>query len=101
MPSIDVTQSLAQNFDSSKPSPNETEDSLQSLIRLVEHKIMANNPINGHQFLLDIMKRVELREKDWKPYAHFDPYTYTRNLIHQAPNFHWILLCWGPNQCRY
>ena len=35
--------------------------------------------------------------KDWKKYAKFDKYKYTRNLVHEGNGkFNLMLLCWAP-----
>ena len=34
---------------------------------------------------------------DWKKYAHFDPYKYTRNLVDEGNGkYNMLILCWGP-----
>ena len=37
------------------------------------------------------------RPEDWKKYAKFDKYRYTRNLVHEGNGkFNLMLLCWAP-----
>ncbi|CAK9301094.1 unnamed protein product [Gordionus sp. m RMFG-2023] len=51
---------------------------------------------------IDVLKKVmenyESNENEWGPYAYFDPYRYTRNLIDKGNGkYNLMLLCWGPN----
>ncbi|KAJ1505701.1 hypothetical protein HMI54_005757 [Coelomomyces lativittatus] len=67
-------------------------------IRLLfeKNKHFDINELQRHIFSL--LQNCELDEKEWRDYAHFNQWTYARNLIDQVhEQFHILLLCWGPN----
>ena len=44
---------------------------------------------------------VQSNEADWKKYAHFDQFKYTRNLVDDGNGkFNLLVLCWGEGQAR-
>jgi len=49
--------------------------------------------------LVDYFHSFPLAEEDWKPFAFWDDYCYTRNLVDDGNgHFNLILLCWLPGQ---
>lgn len=45
----------------------------------------------------ELMKAYKSDPKDWKKYAKFDRYKYTRNLVHEGNGkFNLMILCWAP-----
>jgi cysteine dioxygenase len=48
--------------------------------------------------LLALLRRAPLRVEDVAPYCLFHPEHYTRNLIHAAPHFEVLCLCWRRGQ---
>lgn len=50
-------------------------------------------------YVHDIMASYKSNPSDWKKFAKFDRYRYTRNLIDEGNGkFNLMLLCWGPSQ---
>ena len=44
-----------------------------------------------------VLASYKSRPSDWKKYAKFDKYKYTRNLVHKGNGkFNLMLLCWAP-----
>ena len=45
----------------------------------------------------EILSAYHTNRADWKKFAKFDPYKYTRNLVHEGNGkFNLMLLCWAP-----
>lgn len=44
-----------------------------------------------------VLSSYRTNPRDWKKYAKFDKYKYTRNLVHEGNGkFNLMLLCWAP-----
>ena len=47
----------------------------------------------------EVMLSYRSCEKDWKRFANFDPFRYTRNLVEEGNDlFNLIVICWGEGQ---
>jgi len=47
--------------------------------------------------VMDVLSAYNTCERDWKKFAKFDKYKYTRNLVHEGNGkFNLMLLCWAP-----
>merc|ERR1739844_344614 len=45
----------------------------------------------------ELLSAYHTNRTDWKKFAKFDPYKYTRNLVHEGNGkFNLMLLCWAP-----
>ena len=45
----------------------------------------------------ELLSKYKSNPGDWKKYAKFDKYKYTRNLVHEGNGkFNLMLLCWAP-----
>lgn len=69
----------------------------KSLVELIAilHKIFESDHINVEE-VQEIMESYESNPQDWKQYAKFDKYRYTRNLVDEGNGkFNLIMLCWG------
>ena len=66
---------------------------------------LVNNLLNFLHFKVNIEEVEELlgnyksNPADWRKYAKFDKYKYTRNLVHEGNGkFNLMLLCWAPGK---
>ncbi|XP_028518569.1 cysteine dioxygenase type 1 [Exaiptasia diaphana] len=72
----------------------------QSLEQLVQclHEIFEDDEINVDE-VREIMASYVSKEQDWRKYANYDPYRFTRNLVDEGNGkFNLIVLCWGEGQ---
>jgi len=47
--------------------------------------------------VMDVLSSYKTKKSDWKKYAKFGKYKYTRNLVHEGNGkFNLMLLCWAP-----
>ena len=44
------------------------------------------------------LKTTDLQDSDFRRTATFGERTYRRNLLHEGPNYHALVLCWRPGQ---
>lgn len=69
-----------------------------NLKQLVEelHKAFSSEYVNVHN-VRTLMEAYQSNEQDWRQYAKFDRYKYTRNLVDEGNGaFNIMILCWGP-----
>ncbi|CAK1593526.1 unnamed protein product [Parnassius mnemosyne] len=60
------------------------------------HKVFSNDHVNI-QDVQKLMAAYKSEPKDWKKYAKFDRFRYTRNLVDAGNGaFNIMILCWGP-----
>ena len=45
-----------------------------------------------------LLKDYSSSHDDWRPWALFDPASYTRNLVYRDERFELLILCWGAGQ---
>ena len=59
---------------------------------------MCNLPITTDSNQVEeLLCAYHTNRTDWKKFAKFDPYKYTRNLVHEGNGkFNLMLLCWAP-----
>ena len=59
---------------------------------------MCNLPISTDSNQVEeLLCTYHTNRTDWKKFAKFDPYKYTRNLVHEGNGkFNLMLLCWAP-----
>ncbi|PSN36272.1 Cysteine dioxygenase type 1 [Blattella germanica] len=68
--------------------------SLQDLIREL-HSAFESDSVNI-EYVQHLMSSYKSRPVDWKKYAKFDRYRYTRNLVDEGNGkFNLMILCWG------
>merc|ERR1711963_567137 len=66
----------------------------QMIERLLE--IFDSDEVNIDE-VEEILSAYHTNRADWKKFAKFDPYKYTRNLVHEGNGkFNLMLLCWLP-----
>ncbi|XP_031550794.1 cysteine dioxygenase type 1-like [Actinia tenebrosa] len=71
--------------------------SLDELVRAL-HEVFEDDHINVEE-VRELMESYVSKEEDWKNYANYDPYRYTRNLVDEGNGkFNLIVLCWGEGQ---
>ncbi|XP_057368544.1 cysteine dioxygenase type 1-like [Daphnia carinata] len=59
------------------------------------HRAFENDRVDV-DFVKDLMESYKSNEAEWKKYAIFDRYKYTRNLVDEGNGkFNLMLLCWG------
>lgn len=69
-------------------------ESLNELIAIL-HRIFESDCINVEE-VQEIMEAYESKPQDWRKFAQFDQYRYTRNLVDEGNGkFNLMLLCWG------
>lgn len=67
---------------------------LQDLIQIL-HNIFSSDKINVEE-VQTIMESYESNPLDWRQFAKFDQYRYTRNLVDEGNGkFNLMILCWG------
>ncbi|KAJ1207996.1 hypothetical protein NDU88_003386 [Pleurodeles waltl] len=67
---------------------------LQDLIQIL-HEIFSSDKVNVEE-VQTIMESYESNPLDWRQYAKFDQYRYTRNLVDEGNGkFNLMILCWG------
>jgi len=73
--------------------PKTMDDVIEGLLNF-----FSTNDVNINQ-VKAFMESYQADSSDWKQYAVFDKYKYTRNLIHEGNGkFNLLLLCWNKNQ---
>jgi len=66
----------------------------QMIERLLE--IFDSDEVNIDE-VEELLSAYHTNRADWKKFAKFDPYKYTRNLVHEGNGkFNLMLLCWAP-----
>ncbi|KAL4712219.1 hypothetical protein ACJJTC_011080 [Scirpophaga incertulas] len=78
--------------------PLKITEEITGLQRLVEelHKVFSSDHVNV-QDVQKLMAGYKSNQKDWKKYAKFDRFRYTRNLVDAGNGaFNIMILCWGP-----
>ncbi|XP_006626919.1 cysteine dioxygenase type 1 [Lepisosteus oculatus] len=69
-------------------------ETLDDLIKIL-HEIFSGNNINIEE-VQSIMESYESKPQEWKKYAKFDQFRYTRNLVDEGNGkFNLMILCWG------
>ncbi|KAM6930265.1 cysteine dioxygenase type 1 [Xenentodon cancila] len=69
-------------------------ETLDDLIRIL-HQIFASDKINVEE-VQQVMESYKSNPEEWKKYAKFDKFRYTRNLVDEGNGkFNLIILCWG------
>ncbi|XP_018529918.1 cysteine dioxygenase type 1 [Lates calcarifer] len=69
-------------------------ETLDELIKIL-HEIFESDHINVDE-VKAVMEAYESNPQEWKQYAKFDKYRYTRNLVDEGNGkFNLIVLCWG------
>jgi len=69
-------------------------ESLDDLIEQL-HEVFSEDKINVEE-VQDLMYSYKSNPEDWKKFAKFDRYKYTRNLVDEGNGkFNLMLLCWG------
>lgn len=75
-------------------SPAGPVSSLEDLIAKL-HKAFEGNVVDVDH-VMEVMKGYKSNPTEWKKYAKFDRYRYTRNLVDEGNGkFNLMLLCWG------
>ncbi|XP_028314494.1 cysteine dioxygenase type 1 [Gouania willdenowi] len=70
--------------------PKTMDELIQGLYRIYSSKDIDVKEVQ------DLMESYDSNPQDWKQYAKFDPYRYTRNLVDKGNGkFNLIVLCWG------
>ncbi|KAG7156626.1 cysteine dioxygenase type 1-like [Homarus americanus] len=72
---------------------------IATLNDLVEelHKVFESDSVNV-EYVHSVMASYKSNPIEWKNFAKFDRYRYTRNLINEGNGkFNLMLLCWGPS----
>ncbi|XP_044738779.1 cysteine dioxygenase type 1 [Chrysoperla carnea] len=77
------------------PTSNNTSiETLNDLIYAL-HQVFESNSVNI-DYVSYLMKSYKSNSVDWKKFAKFDRYRYTRNLVDEGNGkFNLMLLCWG------
>jgi len=69
---------------------------LEELVALL-HKAFATDQVDV-DYVNEILESYKSNVADWKKFAKFDRYKYTRNLVDEGNGrFNLMLLCWGPS----
>ncbi|KAK3728569.1 hypothetical protein QZH41_011649 [Actinostola sp. cb2023] len=72
---------------------------IEELVKCL-HEIFEDDQINVEE-VHELMSSYVSKEDDWRKYANYDPYRYTRNLVDEGNGkFNLIVLCWGEGQGR-
>lgn len=88
----DLTRKLKEVYIHNTPVP--TLNSLDDLINEL-HKVFAFDRVNV-DYVKSLLSAYRSNPADWKKYAKFDPFRYTRNLVDTGNGkFNLIALCWG------
>lgn len=100
MDMVQGCSSTAQSVYQSTEKHNRTPVSvanLDDLIRQIHETFESDNVEVDH--VMEIMQSYKSNPSDWKKFAKFDRYKYTRNLVDEGNGkFNLMLLCWGPSQ---
>ncbi|XP_013195209.2 cysteine dioxygenase type 1 [Amyelois transitella] len=78
--------------------PLKIEREITGLDKLVEelHRVFSNDHVNVHD-VQKLMAGYKTKPSDWRKYAKFDRFRYTRNLVDAGNGaFNIMILCWGP-----
>eukprot|EP00795_Rhopilema_esculentum_P003725 gene3725-14999_t len=81
-------------------SITENDQSSMTLQELIEklHVIFADDQVNADE-VHSVMESYSSQRNEWRKFASFDPYRYTRNLVDEGNGkFNLIVLCWGEGQ---
>ncbi|XP_034780634.2 cysteine dioxygenase type 1-like isoform X1 [Acipenser ruthenus] len=69
-------------------------ETLNDLIQIL-HQIFSSDTVNVEE-VQNLMESYESKPQEWKAYAKFDKFRYTRNLLDEGNGkFNLIILCWG------
>ncbi|XP_058878637.1 cysteine dioxygenase type 1-like isoform X2 [Acipenser ruthenus] len=69
-------------------------ETLNDLIKVL-HQIFSSDTVNVEE-VQNLMESYESKPQEWKAYAKFDKFRYTRNLLDEGNGkFNLIILCWG------
>ncbi|XP_060786791.1 cysteine dioxygenase type 1 isoform X1 [Neoarius graeffei] len=69
-------------------------ETLDDLIKIL-HQIFESDNVNVEE-VQSIMEAYESKPQEWKKFAKFDQYRYTRNLVNEGNGkFNLMILCWG------
>ncbi|KAK6492763.1 cysteine dioxygenase type 1-like isoform X2 [Huso huso] len=69
-------------------------ETLNDLIKVL-HQIFSSDTVNVEE-VQNLMESYESKPQEWKAYAKFDKFRYTRNLVDEGNGkFNLIILCWG------
>lgn len=86
-----ITTTPAQNRKPPQP------ENLDHLIQLI-HDAFSEDSVDT-DYIQEIMESYKSNPADWKKYAKFDRYKYTRNLVNEGNGkFDLMLLCWNLSQ---
>jgi len=67
-------------------------------LRAELHKVFAEDRVNV-EYVKELMESYKSKPADWKKYALWDRYRYTRNMVDEGNGkFNLMMLCWGPSQ---
>lgn len=73
-----------------KPETVTWDNLIEKLVELFQHDDVDEDEV------MELMDRYKSNPKDWRPFAIFDKYKYTRNLVHEGNGkFNLMLLCWA------
>lgn len=61
------------------------------------HRVFESDEVNI-EYVQELLESYKSNPAEWKKYAKFDRYRYTRNLVDEGNGkFNLMLLCWGPS----
>ncbi|CAL4069346.1 unnamed protein product, partial [Meganyctiphanes norvegica] len=67
-------------------------------LRTELHRVFDEDHVNV-DYVKELMESYQSKPADWKKYALWDRYKYTRNMVDEGNGkFNLMLLCWGPSQ---
>jgi len=90
---MEVSAAPATAPASSKPPMASDLDGLIALL----HQAFATDNVDV-DYVNEILESYKSNAADWKKFAKFDRFKYTRNLVDEGNNrFNLMLLCWGPS----
>ncbi|KAE8738480.1 hypothetical protein FOCC_FOCC016040 [Frankliniella occidentalis] len=93
-----VLHSKLPSFEALRPA-QEPASPINGLDKLVQelHRIFRDDVVNI-EHVSEVMASYQSNPSDWKKFAKFDRFRYTRNLVDEGNGkFNLMILCWGPD----
>ncbi|XP_075219668.1 cysteine dioxygenase type 1 [Lycorma delicatula] len=87
-----IKSALPELMKDDRPVP--TCETLKELIKEL-HEVFTNDRVNV-EYVQDLMASYKSNPSEWKKFAKFDRFRYTRNLVDEGNGkFNLMILCWG------
>lgn len=94
-----VLRSKLPEYEALRPAQNPPAATINGLDKLVQelHRIFRDDVVDI-EHVSEVMASYRSNPADWKKFAKFDRFRYTRNLVDEGNGkFNLMILCWGPD----